>query len=312
MATWEEMLSANYNPVTSLRERFTQREAENLARMQQANPGYGTNPGMPQYQQFTSPSSGSQDDWLETQRNLFNEQFVGNSASNATNNNVSNTTNNQSLGGAQGSDSEGGMPGTGGMLGGNNSVSNDAVGGYRGISQADLDASGAVMAPSQGLQVAAAFAGPIIGMPFTNAYNTQLNAFNESMADDKAELAGQLAIDPTFGSYSALNDQKALEDIDKAINDAIKGLSGVSGPEGYGGGQTKGGENIGQGPGTGKPGGLSDGRRGGQTMGGGNIGQGPGTGKGGGSSGGNTGGGGSGGGSGGTGGGGAGGANGEK
>jgi hypothetical protein len=79
MATWQEMLTADYNPVNTVRTNhqtiMDQRQAANLARMQQANPGYaqggyGTQ-GQQQFTQYGPPTlHDNQDEWLQTQRDL--------------------------------------------------------------------------------------------------------------------------------------------------------------------------------------------------------------------------------------------------
>ena len=85
MATWEEILAADYIPVTSMREqhqqKMEQRKAENLARMQAANPGFLpgglANPANNQYQQFAPPSvMANQSSWLGSQREVA-EQLWG-------------------------------------------------------------------------------------------------------------------------------------------------------------------------------------------------------------------------------------------
>lgn len=87
MATWEEILAADYNPVTHMREqhqeKMAKRKAENLARMQAANPGFLpgglANPDNNQYQQFASPSvMSNQASWLGSQREV-GEQLWGSS-----------------------------------------------------------------------------------------------------------------------------------------------------------------------------------------------------------------------------------------
>ena len=86
MATWEDMLNTSYNPVYAERERHKrlveQRKAENLAKMQAANPGFlpggmgQTN--QPQFQQFTQPSvMANKDDWLASQHEMASEHFGG-------------------------------------------------------------------------------------------------------------------------------------------------------------------------------------------------------------------------------------------
>lgn len=86
MATWEEILAANFNPVTAAREKHQEliekRKAENLARMQAANPGFMpggyANPTNVQFQQFGPPSvMTNQDEWLLTQQQMASEHFGG-------------------------------------------------------------------------------------------------------------------------------------------------------------------------------------------------------------------------------------------
>jgi hypothetical protein len=95
MATWQDMIEgyrdpvtgeySQYNPVTAVTDRHNalmeKRQAENLARMQAANPGYGVG-GTPmsqqQFQQFGPPSvMANQDEWLETQFSMANQHLGG-------------------------------------------------------------------------------------------------------------------------------------------------------------------------------------------------------------------------------------------
>ena len=84
MATWQEMLDANYNPVNTVRERYEKQLADaqsaNIKRMQAANPGFGQG-GMSQssiQQQYTpySYEPTNQESWLETQLSLSNQAMT--------------------------------------------------------------------------------------------------------------------------------------------------------------------------------------------------------------------------------------------
>ena len=84
MATWQEMLDADYNPVNTVRERYEKQLADaqsaNIKRMQAANPGFGQG-GMSQssiQQQYTpySYEPTNQESWLETQLSLSNQAMT--------------------------------------------------------------------------------------------------------------------------------------------------------------------------------------------------------------------------------------------
>lgn len=86
MATWEDMMNPNYSSVTTVRDRhqalMDKRQAENMARMQAANPGYlpgGQMPGQSQgFQRFGPPTvMSNQDEWLKTQFAMADEHLGG-------------------------------------------------------------------------------------------------------------------------------------------------------------------------------------------------------------------------------------------
>lgn len=83
MSSWQDYLDG-VNPIDTVRGRheelMKQRQAENLARMQAANPGYGQGGfGNIQQQQFTQYGPPTLHDnsaeWLQTQRNLYGENI---------------------------------------------------------------------------------------------------------------------------------------------------------------------------------------------------------------------------------------------
>lgn len=85
MATWEEMINGG-NPVDIVNQRhkalMEKRQAENIARMRAANPGYlpgGAMPGSQQgFQRFAPPSvMDNKDEWLESQFAMADEHLGG-------------------------------------------------------------------------------------------------------------------------------------------------------------------------------------------------------------------------------------------
>jgi len=298
MATWEEILNQSYNPVNSVRDRhqalMEQRQAENIARMRAANPGFQVGGNMPAMQQgfqryqqpspFNTPSG--QDDWLKTQFEMANEHLGGFGV--------------QQQPAAQ--DPTGGMGGMGNANGRNNSSDGPQSNNNNG-----RDAFGPSGMPSDYSGYDAALAG-VAGIP--EGFKTGLNAISPNLLGPVANMfqtqtpemktlygeltdmgpidQNNLPLDPTNTILAGLMnpDESNLKAFapgpltDKDVADLMKldeadisrvmdnapgvGLGpSVSGPEGYGGGKTMGGGDIGQGPGTGKGGGSSGGNTGG-------------------------------------------------
>jgi len=186
MATWEEMVNGTldpntgqynpYNPVTAVSERhkalMEQRQAENIARMQAANPGYlpgGNMQGSGQgFQQFAPPSvMANKDAWLESSMNMANENMSPTDPV------------------AQAQAATGGLSTQGGMGGGQIGSPEQAFGG---VPFGDMpDALTSAISNAQGLTP-----GLAAGMSFMFPSLSQVFAAN-TMSQDTMEALGELS-----------------------------------------------------------------------------------------------------------------------
>jgi len=291
MATWEEILNQSYNPVNSVRDRhqalMEKRQAENIARMRAANPGFqvgGNMPAMQQgFQQFAPPNiSGGQDDWLKTQFEMANEHLGGFGV--------------QQQPAAQ--DPTGGMGGMGNPNGPNGSGEGPQSNGGRsfgGVNFGDMpDPLASAIGNAQGLtpgqaQALSFMAGPLFSpliegitmSPETESALSELssmlesgtipdmNKLQETKLFDEPEISKIIDAAPGVGLGGASDNSGFGGGGGTSISEGNQGAMGNTGPGNDGtGGQTSGGNNSSGG------GGGGDGGGGGGT-GGGTGGDGP-------------------------------------